>query len=73
MFFDLLIRKYESIFSNFIFFKLNGYYRCYRASGEMVCPYCGLKYIEHKMDEKILSFDGYKFLHVLCNNDRVKL
>ena len=45
----------------------------YRASGEVICEQCGKKYYDHPLDQKILSYDGKPFIHVLCNGDRLKL
>lgn len=39
----------------------------YRASGDCFCGICGYAYREHRVDLDL------PFLHVLCNQDRVKL
>ena len=50
-----------------------------RAGGDCLCEICGRKYINHPMDEEVLSWiedwDGKRrpFLHILCDGTRVKL
>jgi|CXWL01.1.fsa_nt_gi hypothetical protein len=43
-----------------------------RCSGLCICDICGREYFDHKPERGVL-FDGYPFLNVLCNGERVKL
>lgn len=45
-----------------------------RASGDCICQRCRKTYLEHTMDQTILSsIDKQPFLHILCDGTRVKL
>lgn len=44
-----------------------------RASGDCLCPDCGKEYWHHPQAKEFLSWDGYPFLHRLCNGKLVKL
>ena len=43
-----------------------------RASQDCICE-CGTRYGDHPFSEEDISYDGYPYLHVLCNGDKVKL
>ena len=45
----------------------------YRAAGGCICNICGKEYRKHPLDHYEESYDGYFYLNVLCNGDRVKL
>lgn len=44
----------------------------YRASGDALCKVCGYAYRLHPLDPEQLDDKGRKWLHVLCNGDRIK-
>lgn len=41
--------------------------RTHRVSGDCTCGVCGKPFWKHPMETRILSYDGYPFLHRLCN------
>lgn len=43
-----------------------------RCGGGVTCEICGKEYYDHKPEMNLL-YDGYPFLTVLCNGERVKL
>lgn len=44
-----------------------------RASGDMLCYFCGQEYFAHPMDWRVIGFGDVPFLNVLCDGRRVKL
>jgi len=44
-----------------------------RASGDCICKQCGKKYEKHSFDLSYLDWDGYPYLHKLCDGTLVKL
>ena len=44
-----------------------------RTSGECVCPDCNELYRRHPMASRPVDWNGYPFLHVLCDGTLIKL